>query len=293
MQTTAARWIARLLFLVLFVVGVSGAGASRAGAAPVAIDVREVEARRDFMEGRYREAIRLFAALYAQSADPIHLRNIARCYQKLRQPEEAITNFRDYLDKAIISEDERREINSYIAEMETLRRKNAGADRDQGKSGAATSVPAAAAENAEAAGTGASPAATTADASTTVTVEPAPGLSARDRAEDRAEDRARFKTAGIVVGATGATLLAAGAAFGLAAYIAAGKTSHEFDKDLDRNGRRYESLEIVGFATGAVALLAGAALYWYGSGTPDREHATRVTAALAPWPTGLLVEARF
>jgi len=46
----------------------------------------------------------------------------ARCHQKLRQPEKAIDQFREYLAKEKkISADERKEIDGYIKEMEALR----------------------------------------------------------------------------------------------------------------------------------------------------------------------------
>ena len=82
----------------------------------------EMKAREAFAAGRYEEALELFAKLYAQTLHPVYLRNIARCHQKLRQPEKAIDQFREYLAKEKkISADERKEIDGYIKEMEALR----------------------------------------------------------------------------------------------------------------------------------------------------------------------------
>ena len=72
--------------------------AGTAQAAPVS--ARELRARQDFAAGRYEEAVEIFAELYAKTADPIFLRNIARCYQKQNRADEAIANFREYLTKA-------------------------------------------------------------------------------------------------------------------------------------------------------------------------------------------------
>ena len=83
----------------------------------------EMKAREAFAAGRYDEALETFAKLYAETLNPIYLRNIGRCQQKLKQPDKAIDAFHDYLAKGgkKISADERAEINGYIKEMETLR----------------------------------------------------------------------------------------------------------------------------------------------------------------------------
>lgn len=82
----------------------------------------EMKAREDFAAGRYDDALELFAKLYAETLNPVYLRNIGRCHQKLRHPDKAIDAFKDYLAKGKkISTDERTEINGYIKEMEALR----------------------------------------------------------------------------------------------------------------------------------------------------------------------------
>jgi hypothetical protein len=86
----------------------------------------ELKAREAFAAGRYDDALNLFAKLYAETLHPVYLRNIGRCHQKLRQPEQAIDKFREYLAKEKkISADERKEIDGYIKEMETLREEQA------------------------------------------------------------------------------------------------------------------------------------------------------------------------
>jgi len=113
--------------VVLTVVSTFLVAAAPIVAAPVAHAAKadnatEMKAREAFAAGRYDEALELFAKLYAQTLHPVYLRNIGRCHQKMRQPEKAIDKFNEYLAKEKkISADERKEIDGYIKEMETLR----------------------------------------------------------------------------------------------------------------------------------------------------------------------------
>jgi hypothetical protein len=82
----------------------------------------EKKAIQSFAAGRYDEALEIYAKLYADTLNPVYLRNIGRCHQKLKQPEKAIESFQDYLQKGKnISPDEKAEINGYIKDMEALR----------------------------------------------------------------------------------------------------------------------------------------------------------------------------
>src|SRR4030095_16908553 len=96
---------------------------------------KEMQARKAFAAGEWKEALALFADLYAETLHPVYLRNIGRCHQKLRDPDRAIDAFRDYLAKnKKVSADERTEIEGYIKEMEALkeaqRRQNANASAE-------------------------------------------------------------------------------------------------------------------------------------------------------------------
>lgn len=85
-------------------------------------DARELQAREAFVAGRYREALDLYAKLYAENLHPTYLRNIGRCHQHMSEAEEAILSFRDYLRKAAdLPSSEREEVEGFIKEMETLR----------------------------------------------------------------------------------------------------------------------------------------------------------------------------
>ena len=110
-------------------------------AAPKAKDSRELRAREAFATGRYQEAIDLYGKLYAEKLHPTYLRNIGRCYQKLKEPDKAIDSFRDYLGRLKnIPAAERGEIEGYIAEMEALKKQQA-ADKAAAAAPAAVAAP--------------------------------------------------------------------------------------------------------------------------------------------------------
>jgi tetratricopeptide (TPR) repeat protein len=117
---------------------------ARVVAAP---DPRELKAREEFGAGRYEKALDIFAKLYAETLNPIYLRNVGRCYQNLGQPDRAITSFHEYLRKAKgLKPDDRAEIDGYINEMQELKKQQeqAAAARPPAVPAAApvTSVPA-------------------------------------------------------------------------------------------------------------------------------------------------------
>src|SRR5262245_25444109 len=139
-------------------------GAVRAQAAS---DAREVKAREDFAAGRFQEALDTFARLYAETLHPVYLRNIGRCYQNLGKPDRAIATFRDYLRKhKTISEDERKEVEGFIKEMEDLEQRQRAAAAPA--AGAAAPAPA----------TGAPPAAVPAESAPAAVLVDTPGTAA-------------------------------------------------------------------------------------------------------------------
>jgi tetratricopeptide (TPR) repeat protein len=102
------------------------ASPSAAGAA--GDDGAELEARTHFAAGEYKEALEIYARLYAETMHPTYLRNIARCHQNLGNADKAISSFREYLRKAKdLTPDQRNEIEGYIAEMEQLKQSRAAA----------------------------------------------------------------------------------------------------------------------------------------------------------------------
>jgi hypothetical protein len=126
------RCLAAALVLSVVAVGIVPAEAegakSRSSKAKKEKDPREMQAREAFAAGSYQEALDIYTKLYAVKLHPTFLRNIARCYQNLGEPERAISSFREYLRKAKdMTSEERTEVEGYIKEMEELQRKNAAA----------------------------------------------------------------------------------------------------------------------------------------------------------------------
>lgn len=100
------------------VLAVALGGVGSAGAA----DERPQRAKEMFAAGRYPEALELFAKLYAETLDPLYLRVIGRCHQKMEDPEKAIDAFKEYLRKSKrLAPDKRKEVEGFIAEMEALK----------------------------------------------------------------------------------------------------------------------------------------------------------------------------
>jgi hypothetical protein len=85
-------------------------------------EAREAEGRAAFKHGNYDEALATFSRLYVETNEPIHLRNIGRCYQELRVPDRAIDSFREYLRRGKnLAPSERDSINAFIREMQALK----------------------------------------------------------------------------------------------------------------------------------------------------------------------------
>jgi hypothetical protein len=92
---------------------------------------REKKAVTAFAAGRYEEAVNLYAELYADFRDPVYLRNIGRCYQKLRDPDRAISSFEEYLAKVKrITALEEDEVNGYIRELKEQKATQSPASSD-------------------------------------------------------------------------------------------------------------------------------------------------------------------
>ena len=120
---------------------VMAVGLATTAVAPPAVaadDPRELQARRLYAKGEYDAALELYATLFAESGDPLFLRNIGRCNQKLERPDKAIGAFRDYLQRGRkLKTSERQEIESYIKEMEELKARQAR-EREKAATAAAT-----------------------------------------------------------------------------------------------------------------------------------------------------------
>lgn len=115
----------RLLCLCGVAVALLGVPASTARAqAPAASaeDVEEAKARfaagnKAFSQGEYREAVSEFQGGYMLTRNPGFLLNIAVCYRKLGEAEQALSHFKDYL-KAEPQSPRKAEVQKQIAELE-------------------------------------------------------------------------------------------------------------------------------------------------------------------------------
>jgi tetratricopeptide (TPR) repeat protein len=116
----ARRYTGGILLLVLIAV--------QAPARADGGESAELQARTAFAAANYKEALDIYARLYAETLHPTYLRNIGRCYQGLGDPDRAISSFQEYLRKARdLSQEQRAEIERYIAEMEQMKRSRVAA----------------------------------------------------------------------------------------------------------------------------------------------------------------------
>ncbi|HEY7375215.1 MAG TPA: tetratricopeptide repeat protein [Polyangia bacterium] len=116
----------RVLTVAIVLLALAASPAARAAGD----DGAELKARTHFAAGEYKEALEIYARLYAETLHPTYLRNIARCHQNLGNADKAISSFREYLRKAKdLTPDQRAEIEGYIAEMDQLKQKQAAGAR--------------------------------------------------------------------------------------------------------------------------------------------------------------------
>jgi tetratricopeptide (TPR) repeat protein len=251
----------RLSLTAAALVTVSAATSAPALAAPV--DKRELDARADFAAGRYQKAVDTFAQLFADTGDPLYLRNIGRCYQKMKRAQEATDSFQEYLLKGKnLSKSERSEIEGYIKEMQAL--KASEAPPPPPPPPVVTPPPSIAPP----------PAAVAPPPSAAL---PPPAPMPPSAPPSAANDGRSWRIAGIATAAGGVALIAAGIGFGAAAQSAADDVGKKYSSSTDSAGKRDATLQWVGYGVGAAALATGTLLYLHGR-HPDGEHASATGA---------------
>jgi tetratricopeptide (TPR) repeat protein len=116
----------RAILAVVLLVGVpevASAQQAAPAAAPTTKKDREKRAESAFISGRYQEAAELLNGLYAEFHNPVYLRNLGRCHQRLKDPDRAIAAFDEYLRRAKgLTPAEREEVSGFIREMEALKK---------------------------------------------------------------------------------------------------------------------------------------------------------------------------
>jgi len=263
------RWSSPALILVAALLGlIASAGEGARAAGP---DKRELNARVDFAAGRYEKALETYAQLYAETLNPIYLRNIGRCDQMMRKPQEAINSFREYLRKGKnLSTDERQEIEGFIHEMEALESSQAPRPATAPAPASTTATaqppppatPEPAAAPAAPAAAALDPAGPSAAPAATATASPPPSPPAVTASGGRAGRGQRV--AGIALMAGGGALLGTGAVFGWLAHDAATSVANQYDPDRVTAGERDQLIAWVAFSVGAAAVGTGVLLYWHG-----------------------------
>jgi hypothetical protein len=123
------RLAAIVVVLVVVVPAVASAQeAAKPAPAPVSKRDRERRAESAFVAGRYQEAAELLDGLYVEFHNPVYLRNLGRCHQRLKNPDAAIAAFEEYLHRAKgIPPAERDEVTGFIREMEELKKQQQAA----------------------------------------------------------------------------------------------------------------------------------------------------------------------
>ena len=100
---------------------IAGAQTTRAGADLERARALDHEGVRAFRDGRYNDAIRYFDDAYKLGAPSDELWNLARCYLKLDQPEEASKALERYLSEGDLRPEDRAEARAQLAELRRRR----------------------------------------------------------------------------------------------------------------------------------------------------------------------------
>jgi len=99
--------------------------------------VLDSEGVKAFGEGRYNDAIRFFEEAHRLGGPPFELWNIAKCHQRLDQPEQAAEMLERYLETKDLPPDDRREASE---QLEELRRRSSSLTVSSSPSGATVIV---------------------------------------------------------------------------------------------------------------------------------------------------------
>jgi len=113
------------VFVVLLAVSAPAVGFAQEPAPKTAATKKDRERRAEsaFISGRYQEAAELLNGLYLEFHNPVYLRNLGRCHQRLKDPDKAIAAFEEYLHRSKnLAAAERDEVKGFIKEMEDLKK---------------------------------------------------------------------------------------------------------------------------------------------------------------------------
>lgn len=241
----------------------------------------EKKARTACLSGDYANGVAILAELFVESEDPAYIYNQGRCFEQNARYEDAITRFQEYLRiGGGLPRRDREEARRHIRDCEALLAKRTPALTVPG---AVPSVPepstalgssAVAADASAGKGDGISPVPAGNPVSSTTVVLPLPSSPSSSSA-------GALRTAGMVVGAFGATGMLAGLVLNLKVNGMTreleSKNGYSEGKESDR--QKFEALGWVGYGLGAGCLVTGAVLYYLGHRDGNRE---RLPVAVAP-----------
>ena len=234
---------------------------------------RDLMAYEAFLAKRYQESLELTAALYDDFPEPVYLRNLGRCHQRLEHPDAAIYYFSVYLNREKgLDPHQIGEIQGFIREMEALKTKQGGgalrvaADDPSPRPAPKLPVSPPTVEVAASAPTPAS--ATTVSSETTVSSAPEPA----EEEEEPGLSRGSSLGLAIGLGAVGAAAVVVGSVFGLQAKTWADASNKECDaadmnvcsphgKALRDEALRKADISTIAFVSGGALL--GAGLYFW------------------------------
>jgi len=130
---------ALVLFMLAALVGSPEPASAQLPDAPGVVRARGLDQQgvRAFREGRYRDAIRFFEEAHRLGGPPSEIWNVARCYQRLDEPEDAARTLDRYLEQADLMPSERSEA---TRELQELRRRPSQTSVDSDPAGATVFV---------------------------------------------------------------------------------------------------------------------------------------------------------
>ena len=240
----------------------------------LAAEPTEDDANAAATAGRYQEALEAYSKLYLKTREPTYLHNVARCYQKLGRPDEAIDYFNRYLRLAKdLEESVKIEVHGYILEMEALKE----SQRKEKAAAAAASRPMPVQTP--------SPVATPAPTATVPPILPghasapqaSPGLvnsgvppAGYREGGEGAKSTSSLRIAAAVTGGVGLVATGVAVYYGMRARDLQNQvtTAHIFDRSADSDGETAHTMQFVMYGV-AGAFLAGSAVFYYLSLKPD------------------------
>jgi hypothetical protein len=270
----------------------------RASAAPVTTEdsTKAKQARQFYKEGQYEDAAKLFSSLSIEYPDKlVFTRNLGACYYYLHRPEPALSNLREYLKRKVhIAQDDRTEVEGWIAEMEKLRDQTAAA---------ASAAPAAVAEPPPVAVPAAAPAVVAAPAlpAADAPIAPAPAVPATASAAGAVAPSPvttsagqGMRIAGIACGAVGLASIGTAVYFYTRATSLSDKvTNSDAPSPSDhRDGKNAQTMQWVFYSVGAAAVATGSVLYSLGW-RDSASSATAIAPMVGPGLAGLSAQGAF